>query len=287
MNELEEPKLEVKALFLAVVEVVKGSQDDLEVAGELFFSEQQGSTGGAGALVTGDLEELSLFAAEAGHEGVAQVADELTGEGTGAVAGVEEHVELGHQFGGTAGRDRFKDALEDGVGDRTHEIANLVSGKDGAASFDGRRGNGLIHDGQRVAHGTVTGFSEEGERIVLGGDLLVTRDHAKLGEDVVELDGMKAEVLAARADGLGNVFRLGGGHHEDDVGRRLLKSLEQRVEGGLSDLVGLVEDVDLVSIPAGRVAGGVAEFSNLVYAAIGGGVNLDDVDGVALSDFNA
>jgi len=115
----------------------------------------------------------------------------------------------------------------------------------------------------------------------------VTRDHAKLGEDVVELDGMKAEVLAARADGLGNVFRLGGGHHEDDVGRRLLKSLEQRVEGGLSDLVGLVEDVDLVSIPAGRVAGGVAEFSNLVYAAIGGGVNLDDVDGVALSDFNA
>ena len=94
-------------------------------------------------------------------------------------------------------------------------------------------------------------------------------------------------MLAARADGLGNVLGLGGGHHEDDVGGRLFEGLEQGVEGGVGDLVGFVEDVDLVAVAGGGVAGGVAQFANFVDAAIGGGVDLDDVDGVALADFDA
>ena len=82
----------------------------------------------------------------------------------------------------------------------------------------------------------------------VGVDALVLGDAAQLGEDVDQLDGVKAEVLAARADGLGDVFGLGGGHHEDDVVGRLLEGFEQRVEGGVGDLVGLVEDVDLVLV---------------------------------------
>ena len=109
-------------------------------------------------------------------------------------------------------------------------------------------------------------------------------DAAELAEDVDELDGVKAEVLAARADGLRDVFGLGGGHHEDDVVGRLLERLEQRVEGGVGDLVGFVEDVDLVLVARGAVAGGVAELADLVDAAVGGGVDLDDVDGVAGAD---
>ena len=61
--------------------------------------------------------------------------------------------------------------------------------------------------------------------------------------------------------------------------RRLLERLEQSVEGGVGDLVRLVEDVDLVAVARGAVAGGVAQFANLVDAAVGGGVDLDDVDG--------
>ena len=98
---------------------------------------------------------------------------------------------------------------------------------------------------------------------------------------------MKAEVLAAGADGLGNILGLRGGHHEDDVRRGLFQGFEQRVEGRIGNLVGFVEDVDFVPIPAGRVAGGVAQFANLVDAAIGGGIDLDHVYGVALANFNA
>ena len=78
-----------------------------------------------------------------------------------------------------------------------------------------------------------------------------SRDLRQLGHDVVELDGVKAEVLAAGADGLRNVLRLRGRHHEDDVLGRFFQGLQQRIEGGIGDLVGFVEDVDLVAI-AGR-----------------------------------
>ena len=94
-------------------------------------------------------------------------------------------------------------------------------------------------------------------------------------------------MLAARADGLRNVLGLGGGHHEDDVVGRLFQGFEQRVEGGIGDLVRLVEDVDLVAVARGTIAGGVAQFADLVDAAVGGGVDLDDVDGGACADFGA
>ena len=218
---------------------------------------------------------------------VAEVADELAGERLGAVAGVEEAAEDGEDVGGVVGVDRGEDLLEDDVGDAAHEGADFVGGERGYTTFNGRRGDGLVHDGERVAHGAVAGFGEEGEGRVVRGDVFGGGDGAELADDVVELDGVKAEVLAARADGLGDVFGLRGGHHEDDVVGWLLEGFEEGVEGGVGDLVRLVEDVDLVLVARGAIAGGVAEVADLVDAAVGGGVDLDDVDGVAGADLGA
>jgi hypothetical protein len=60
---------------------------------------------------------------------------------------------------------------------------------------------------------------------------------------------------------------------------RLLERLEQGIEGGVGNLVRLVKDVDLEAVARGPVAGGVAELADLVDTAIGGGVDLDDVNG--------
>ena len=98
---------------------------------------------------------------------------------------------------------------------------------------------------------------------------------------------MKAEVLAAGPNGLGNILWLRGGHHEDDMRRGLFQGFEQRVEGCIGDLMSFIENIDFVSIPAGRVTGGVPQFANLVDAAIGGGVDFDHVDGVSLTDLDA
>ena len=83
----------------------------------------------------------------------------------------------------------------------------------------------------------------------------VLGDGLELGEDVVELDGVEAEVLAARADGLRNALGLGGGHHEDDPVGRLFEGLEDGVEGCVGDLVGFVEEVDLVAVAGGANLG--------------------------------
>ena len=117
--------------------------------------------------------------------------------------------------------------------------------------------------------------------------LLLPGNHLQLRQNVVELDRVKAEVLAARADGLRNVLRLGGRHHEDDVRRRLFQRLQQRVEGRLGNLVRFVEDVDLVAVARRSVARRIAQLANLVDAAIGGRVDLDHVDGVALANLDA
>ena len=51
----------MEALLLAVVEIVEGAEDDLEVAGKLFFGEEKRGAGGAGALVAGDLRAARFF----------------------------------------------------------------------------------------------------------------------------------------------------------------------------------------------------------------------------------
>ena len=79
MNQLEQAQLQMKALLLAVVQVVEGAQHNLQIARQLLLGKQEGGAGGAGALVAGDLQQLSLFAAKLGHQRIAQVADHLAG----------------------------------------------------------------------------------------------------------------------------------------------------------------------------------------------------------------
>ena len=93
-----------------------------------------------------------------------------------------------------------------------------------------------------------------------------------------DLRAAEVEALAAREDGLGDLVRLGGGEHEDDVGRRLLERLEQRVEGLAREHVDLVDDVDLEAAVDRREGDLVAQVADVVDAAVGGGVHLDDVE---------
>ncbi len=138
--------------------------------------------------------------------------------------------------------------LFENVGGRgADQIANGVGGDASAGGSDG-----LVENRERVAHGAVAGFGEQGESIVVGFDVFARDQVAQLGDDGVELDGAKTEVLAARADGLRNVFGLRGREHEDDVVGRLFQRLEQGVEGRVGDLVGFVENVDFEAVAGGR-----------------------------------
>ena len=119
MDQLEQAQFEMEALLLAVIQIVEGAQHDLQIARQLFFGKQQRRARGAGALVGGDLQQLSLLAAQLGHERIAQVAHHLPRQRRRAVAGVQQHVQLLHQLGALALGHGFQQPLEDGVGHRS------------------------------------------------------------------------------------------------------------------------------------------------------------------------
>jgi hypothetical protein len=80
---------------------------------------------------------------------------------------------------------------------------------------------------------------------------------------------------------------VGRGEHEDDEVGRLLERLQERVPGVLRDLVGLVEDVDLAPQVGRGVVDALPKLADRVDAAVGGGVDLDEVKRPALADRDA
>ena len=116
-----------------------------------------------------------------------------------------------------------------------------------------------------------------GQRGRLELDLLLAEDVLQRRRQQVGSDRPEVEALHAREHGGRDVARVGGGQHEDHVGGRLLQRLEERVEGGLGELVDLVDDVDLVAPARRRVLDVLAQRADLLDAAVGRAVDLDDV----------
>ena len=113
------------------------------------------------------------------------------------------------------------------------------------------------------------------------------RIRLELALDLGDRQAADVVALEARQDRRREARGLGRGEHEGDERRRLLERLEQRVPGVPGDLVGLVEDVDLPAQLARRIGQPLAQASDVVDAAIAGGVDLDQVEGRPLADRDA
>jgi len=101
---------------------------------------------------------------------------------------------------------------------RSHQLPNSISSQPVST-----RGDGLVENGERVAHGTVPSFGDQGQRVLIGFDFFARGEIAQLSKDFFETDGTKAEMLATGTDSLRDVLGLGSGEHEDYVSGRFLK----------------------------------------------------------------
>ena len=115
------------------------------------------------------------------------------------------------------------------------------------------------------------------ERRGLGRDALAVGDDLQAGYGGGQGDAPEVEALAARDDRRGHLVGLGSREDEDDVRRRLFQRLEQRVEGRVGQHVDFVDQVDLVLAGARREGHLVAQAADLVDAAVGRRVELDEV----------
>ena len=144
----------------------------------------------------------------------------------------------------------------------------------------------LVERRHGVAEASLRGSRDERQRRVRHVEALAVRDPAQEDDELREARPLEQERLAARTNGREHLVERRRAEHEDEMRRRLLDDLQQRVPGGVRQLVRLVEDVDLVA--ARRLKHrAVADRANVVDPALRGRVHLDDVERAAVGDRDA
>ena len=89
---------------------------------------------------------------------------------------------------------------------------------------------------------------------------------------------LENERLTAGADGRDHLCEVRRAEDEDEMGRRLLDELQERVPRLVRELVRLVDDVDLVLALGRAEHGALADLTHLVDPALRGRVHLDHVE---------
>jgi hypothetical protein len=142
----------------------------------------------------------------------------------------------------------------------------LVEGRDGVAVTSARRAG------------------DERERRLRGLDAFAVGHAPEESHELGKPRPREDEGLAARPDRRKHLRQVRRAEDEDEVGRRLLDQLQEGVEGGIGQLVRLVEDVDLVAALDRLEDDPLADLADVVDATLRRCVHLDHVEGGAARD---
>ena len=135
----------------------------------------------------------------------------------------------------------------------------------------------LVQQGQGVPQAAVGQSGQQGSPVGGEVDALLLGHIAQPLGDLPGQDALKGELLAPGADGGRDLVQLGGGQDEHQVGGGLLQDFQQGVEGGGGQHVHLVHDIHPLAHGGGGIHRLVPQGADLVYAVVGGGVQLQHV----------
>lgn len=212
------------------------------------------------------------------HDQVAEPFQQIGGEAARIVARVDHGLHGAEQRRGVVRGERLDGVVDERqVGGPEQRQRALVGDVVAVGALLGT-GQQLVEHRERVTRRSAAGADDQrihgvvDLNVLLGADALKKRPHGAGRQQAERV------VVRARADGRQHLFGFGGGEHEDQVVRRLLDDLEQRVEAGRGDHVRLVDDEDAVPRLGRRVERAVAQFAGVVHTAVAGRVEFDDVD---------
>ena len=237
-----------------------------------------------GAQAAGRRDERGVVAAggQRREQALPDGIDDLVEEHPQVAAAVLERVQQRDPRDGVARRERRYEAVH-GLGVREAQQLAHRLGLDTATG----RGQQLVEDRLRVAHPAGRESGHQGHGLRVGLAAIGRQDPLELPGDLGHGEPPDVEALQPRQDRGRELLRVRRGEHEGHELGRLLERLEERVPGVLRDLVRLVEDVDLPPQVGRGVGEPLAQLAHGLDPAIGGRVDLDQVQRPALADRDA
>ena len=205
---------------------------------------------------------------------VAQPFEQVLDEPPRVMARLDDLVDLGEHRRAVAGGERVDGGVEQlAVGEPEQRRRTLV----GEALVAGSRDE-LVEHRERVADRPAAGPGHEPEDARSDRDALLPAEVLHVRRQAGGRDQPERVVVGPRPDRPDDLLGLGRGEDELHVLRRLLDDLQQGVEALRRHHVRLVDDVDLVAALRRPVGGAFAQVTGVVDTAMGGRVDLDDVD---------
>jgi hypothetical protein len=210
---------------------------------------------------------------------VAQVLDQLRHEPAEIVSLLRELFDERERAGGVAVDDEIAEPEQRLLLDRAEQLQHRLH-RDLAF---GRSGE-LVEGRGRVAERSTRRARNERERLRRRVEAFTVGDARHHRDEILQARPLEDERLAARAYGRQHLRQIGRAEDEDEMRRRLLDQLQQRIPRRVRELVRLVEDVDLGAALDRLEHDAVADLADVVDAALRRRVHLDHVERCARSD---
>ena len=231
------------------------------------------------ARLLGHGQRLGHLAHVLHEQQMAQVLDQLRHEAAEIVALLGELLDERERARGVAVDDEVAEPEERLLLDRAEQLQHRLH-RDLALG----RGGELVERRRRVAERAARRARDERERLRRRVDALALGDARHHGDEILQARPLEDERLAARAHGRQHLRQVGRAEDEDEMRRRLLDQLQERVPRRVRQLVRLVEDVDLVAALDRLEHDAVADLADVVDAALRRRVHLDHVERRARGD---
>ncbi len=149
------------------------------------------------------------------------------------------------------------------------------------------KGHHLVQKSLRVPEAALRGPGHQAQPLGVDPPALLLGQLRQVRLDQPGGNPPEIVALAPGQDGHRHLVGMGGGQDEDCVGRRLLQSLEEGVEGRVGEHVDFVDDIDLVRPLGGHVLDLLPQVPDFVDAPVGGAVDFQHVQGGAVGDLPA
>ncbi|MNM60779.1 hypothetical protein D3C81_720700 [compost metagenome] len=148
-------------------------------------------------------------------------------------------------------------------------------------------GNRLIGQAHGIPHRPIGGAAQQPQRIVFERHVLDAQHVGQMLDHTLRRHVLQGELQAPRENRCRKFLRISGGQDELDVGWRLFKGFQQRIEGMAGEHVHFVDQVDLEAPTARGVLHVVEQLAGVFDFSAARGVDLDQVDETALIDLTA